>query len=358
MAGNKRKLIKVTGLVLLLIALSGFLFICTQQGRIILYRIAAHIIHTKVNELGDNEEIDDHDLGSTEENLDFNDIGSGKYPVRREDYIKNFLILGIEEIYGAKNTDSMMIVSLDTKNNDIKLTSLMRDSYVDIPGHKKNKLNAAYAKGGISLLADTIEKNYKINIDGYASVNFKSFEKVIDILGGVEVKLSEEEAEYLNTTNYISNPKYRTVKAGSNILNGNQALGYCRIRHVNTIDNEADDYGRTTRQRQVLQQVFKKCKSYNILNVIKIADQCMDYVTSDLSENTIEYLIQMIMENNIKTIQTFRLPVKDGFDDPKVYEGVTYPLVYDWDENIMQLFIFLYGDTEEEAMESLQELKE
>ena len=99
------------------------------------------------------------------------------------------------------------MVPLKRKDKTLKLTSLLRDSYVEIPGYKANKLNSAYSKGGVDLLIETIEKNYKIHIDGYASVNFEAFEKLVDMLGGVTIELGKEEAAYLNKTNYISKKK-------------------------------------------------------------------------------------------------------------------------------------------------------
>ena len=93
------------------------------------------------------------------------------------------------------------------KTKELKLTSLMRDMYVEIPGHGHNKLNAAYAFGGVELLYQTIAKNFGIKIDNYCVVDFSTFEKVINKVGGVEISLEEKEAKYLNTTNYISKKK-------------------------------------------------------------------------------------------------------------------------------------------------------
>ena len=115
----------------------------------------------------------------------------------------------------------------NTYDNTIKLTSILRDTLVDLPGYSQNKINAAYAKGGADYLIEVIEKNFKIQIDGYASVDFDSFEDIVDSLGGVEIELSQKEADYLNTTNYISDPANRNVVAGLQVLNGNQVVGYC-----------------------------------------------------------------------------------------------------------------------------------
>lgn len=96
-------------------------------------------------------------------------------------------------------------------------------------------------------MVDTIEKNYKVQIDGYVSVDFKSFEKIVDLLGGVTIELGKEEAQYLNKTNYISQKKNRNVKKGVNHLNGNQVMGYVRVRKVKTLGGVNNDYGRIVR---------------------------------------------------------------------------------------------------------------
>ena len=189
-------------MVLLLLLLIAAGVVATPQGRGMLYKVASSYILGNLNQ---DEETISEDAKEV--------VG------RHEEYVSSFLIFGIEEIEGARNTDSMMIASINTKDHSIKLTSLMRDTYVDIPGYKSTKLNAAYAKGGAGLLIDTIEQNYQINLEGYASVNFESFEKIIDALGGVVIELGEEEAAYLNKTNYISNKEYRNVVPGVNLLN-------------------------------------------------------------------------------------------------------------------------------------------
>ena len=112
---------------------------------------------------------------------------------RTEDYITNILLLGEENMdsYGANGrTDLMIIATIDTKNDVIKLTSLMRDMLVSLPGYDDNRLNAAYAKGGIDLLYATIERNFNITVDGYMLVGFDDFESVVDILGGVDIEVN------------------------------------------------------------------------------------------------------------------------------------------------------------------------
>lgn len=358
---KKKKWKVVVGILIVLIV---FLLIF---GKKILYKVAAHYIYNNVNrveqpkkeledESAEQKKDDNEEQESITNNIDISDIGSGEYSVRDEDYITNFLIMGIEDIDGASNTDTMIIASIDTRDDTIKLTSLMRDSYVEIPGYYGNKLNWVYSHGGIDLFIETIELNYKIAIDGYASVNLEDFENVIDVLGGVDIELSEEEAKYLNTENYVSDYSNHNLKPGMNHMNGNQVVGYCRVRKVKTIDGEDSDYGRIARQKRVLTALFEQYMSTNILDLYDMTGKCLSFVTTDLSENMIEKVIQKVVDNKIMTLDNFRLPVDGAYYDTKEEGPLTYSLVYDWDENIIQLYQFIYGDTYSEAVEKYNEV--
>ena len=150
--------------------------------------------------------------------------------VNSDDQIVNILVVGNdyreERGYGASGlTDTMIIATMDMKHGTLKTASLMRDLVVEIPGHGKNKLNSANSFGGIELLYKTIATNFNIELDGYVEVGFAAFTKIIDKVGGIELELTESEASYLNSTNYIRNNKSRNVKVGKQTLNGAQALG-------------------------------------------------------------------------------------------------------------------------------------
>lgn len=287
------------------------------------------------------------------------------YSLRQEDYCKNFLIFGLEQINGASNTDTMMIATINTKTKTVKLTSILRDMYVELEDGKGRKLNSVYARGrksgqGPELLMATLEKYYKIDLEGYAYVNFSSFEKIVDMLGGVKIELGKTEAKYLNETNYISDPANRNVKPGLQRLNGNQVVGYCRIRKVVTLGGATSDYGRTVRQRRVLQAIFEEYKSKNVFELLSITDKCLSYVTTDLSAEQIAELLEMLVENGITTMETSRIPLDKSYYDSGLegYNGITYGLVVnDLETNIKYLFEYLYGDTPEEAEEHYKQLE-
>lgn len=341
------------GILTCIILFASFL-IFTKPGNRLITKLLANYISNSVNkgepitpDSGENEDqvVSEYDWNTREI------VG------RKEDYVTNILLVGIEELFGARNTDTMMIASINTRDNTLQLSSLMRDSYVSVPGWKSTKLNAAYAHGGIELLRDTIEQNYKIHLDGYVSVNFESFEKIIDLLGGVEIQLGAKEAQYLNTTNYISNKAYRNVKEGINLLNGNQALGYCRVRKVPTYDGVNNDFGRTLRQRRVLEAIFEKYKNQNIIKLINTTNTCLGEVTTNLSTGQIENLLNAFLDINVSTIETKSIPIEGAYEAPKRYENTTWPILLDWDANIIDLYKTIYGDTDEEALNHLTTIK-
>ncbi len=268
---------------------------------------------------------------------------------RTEDYITNILLLGEENMdsYGANGrTDLMIIATIDTKNDVIKLTSLMRDMLVSLPGYDDNRLNAAYAKGGIDLLYATIERNFNITVDGYMLVGFDDFESVVDILGGVDIEVNNAEREWLNSTNYISNPDYRTLITGWNHMNGNQALGYCRIRQVATSDNKYSDFGRTSRQRIMLNAMFDEVKTKNALELINIMNKCLPYVTTNITADQMSDYIEDVLTNKITTIEEMQIPVAGSYSDVQ-YNGLGALISVNFTENIEALHKFIFGDYQE-----------
>lgn len=372
-----KKILKLSGIILLVLLLIFAWLAFTKSGHRVIYKIAGGLIHqgldkdedievssviipidknTKKNDknMAEAKETNNNEQAIEKEEL----IARIKPEPREEDYVNNFLLFGLEEIFKAKNTDTIMLASVNTQDCTIKLTSILRDTYIDdVVGYNPNKLNAFFSLGGAKTFVDVIEDKYRIKIDGYAYLNFDSFEKIIDYLGGISIELGEEEAKYLNRTNYISNPSNRTVKLGWNDLNGNQALGYCRIRLVETIGGANDDYGRTLRQRRVIKAAFNKYKSKGLLDLLRISKNILGYVKTNVSQQQIEKALEDIIENKISKMETMRLPVNGAYEAPISYQGVKYPLIYDWDENVIQLYQFIYLDTREEAENNLEKYK-
>lgn len=258
------------------------------------------------------------------------DIDLSKYELDSDTDVVNVLLVGADKNNDEQDedverrSDSMMIATLDIKHNKLKVTSLMRDMYVDIPGYGGNKLNAAYSFGGIKLLYKTLAQNFGIKLDGYVEVNFDAFVNVIDELGGVEVNLTKSEAINLRQTNYIKRRKYRSVKEGKQIFNGYQALGYCRIRHgklqpdghypgVYTASGKGDDYGRTERQRLTIQAILKKIKQLSVEELLELAEVIMPNVKTDISKDEVYSYLVTVFRMGTTKLHQFSLPIQGAF---------------------------------------------
>ena len=197
--------------------------------------------------------------------------------------VTNILLLGVDAREGEtqSRSDTMMLISVDRANKKIKLTSFLRDSYVEIPGSGWNKLNAACTKGGVQLVMNTIEYNYKIKIDNYMLVDFKTFEMLIDSVGGVDVEITEKEANYLNKTwskwSLTGNPL--SFESGDSVsLNGEQALMFCRIRKLDS------DFMRTDRQRRTVSALKEKITSASPFEMIDMANNVLPLIQTDINQ--------------------------------------------------------------------------
>lgn len=296
--------------------------------------------------------------------------------VNSDNDVVNILLIGtdkrVEKVSGFKSdglTDTMMIATMDKKHNALKLTTLMRDTLVDVAGtDEKRKLNSAVNDGGIKNLYKTIAQNFNIKVDGYAMVGLKGFQKVIDAVGGVEVEITETEEKYLNCTNYVSK-KYHTIKVGKQKLNGNQALGYCRIRKgkdvigepVVTANGLTDDYGRTWRQRTVLTAVFQKMKSQPKTKWVSILNKVFDCVKTDLDNDTIYSYMLDVIGMGTTEIHQLQIPMNGYYRDGKdasefpdsdgwslvPTDGISDEFNPSTNADIMKQFIFKYDGKKE-----------
>lgn len=267
----------------------------------------------------------------------------------------NILLVGSD--HGAikgdhGRSDSIMIATVNFKTKELKLTSLMRDMYVEIPGHGHNKLNAAYAYGGVELLYQTIAKNFGIKIDNYCVVDFSTFEKVINKVGGVEISLEEKEAKYLNTTNYISKKKYRNVKVGKQTLNGNQALGYARVRYVVSKKYGDGDFGRTGRQRAVLQAALNKVLQQSPTKIADIALDSLADVSTDMSAKYLKSLVLKVVQMGTTEIDQMRVPLEGTYKMGRAQSNMfVFFINFSANKAAMNYFLFDKGSEKDWAKE-------
>jgi len=265
-------------------------------------------------------------------------------PVKVLPKVHNFILCGVEAMGGGRGrTDAIMLATINEEQESIKMTSIMRDTYVTIEGYSNNKLNASYSQGGMPLLMDTIEKNFNIKIDGYALVNFDGFKEIIDALGGVQIELSKKEANYLNKTNYIADERYRNVVEGKQILNGEQALGYSRVRYVPTPNGLHNDFGRNYRQRNVLQSIFNQYKSKSITEILMLLPDILKLVTTDMSKSDLIKYMTIVLKMGVGEIETNKVPMDGTFKNASV-NGMSVLYITDIDKVREELHKFVYGD--------------
>lgn len=209
-----------------------------------------------------------------------------------------------EDNHGADEhgrSDTMIMLSIDNRHKKLKLTSFQRDTYVYIPEYGYNKINASYTYGGAKLSIQTIEANFGIKIDRYAVVDFDSFIKIIDTLGGIDMELTQDEIDYINYQMYKNNqsstPTTITDAPGTVHLTGQQALWYARNRGLslgedgNQIGIDGDDWDRTSRQRKLLETVFESMKGADLAQIVSIVSSIGPLVTTNLKKDEITALV-------------------------------------------------------------------
>lgn len=256
-----------------------------------------------------------------------------------DDRIINILLVGSDKRATWTQTgrsDSAMIATLDLKHKKLKLTSLMRDMYLTIPGYGENRFNAAYSFGGVSLMYETIASNFGIRLDGYAVVDFSAFKKVINTIGGVKITLTDEEYQYLTTA--YKKGSVLDLQPGTNVMNGEQALAYTRIRQ-----DAQGDFGRTERQRKVLQAIFTEAKSMSLTELISLAEELMPCISTDLTNDQIMSYMQSVLLLGTTEIDQMRIPVDNSYEQRRINNMAV--LVPDMETNVkaLQDFIYNYG---------------
>ena len=223
--------------------------------------------------------------------------------------VLNILLIGTDVRGGTYedrgNTDSMILISVNTRDKTIKLTSLMRDMYVYIPNRQWARLNVAYAYGGPQLLFDTIKANFDIDIDLYVRVNFANFRKIINHVGGVDIELSEAEAAYMNR----NAEKYKTkpVEPGMQHLDGSQALSYARCRKIDS------DFNRTRRQRTVIIALVDRIKHSSPGELNSLLNVFLPMIQTNMSKMQILGLMVDGTTYLNNEIETLNVPIKNSW---------------------------------------------
>ena len=256
------------------------------------------------------EETEPTDPDYTGEALSSDDVVLSDTPVgvvETGDDVINILLVGqdTENLSQRSRSDSMILCTINKTQKTLTMTSFMRDMYVKIPEFYDQRLNVAYLLGGFETLYDTLEHNFGVQVDNGVAVNFASFQKVIDAVGGVEVRLTAAEANHLNMQNYSWG-----LFEGVNILTGETALAYSRIRAL-----QGGDFNRTNRQRTVMMALLDKAKDMPVTDLYNLVEALIPMVVTDMSNSEI-VAAAMDLAPLLQDLEIVsqRIPVDDGYN--------------------------------------------
>lgn len=279
--------------------------------------------------------------------MNYSEIAAFSRQPMQEDGVINVLLVGNDSRENGEDgrSDAMILLSVSKKTKSIYMTSLLRDMYVEIPGHDGNRLNAAYSFGGAELLMKTIEANFDIPVNRYIQVNFEAFAGLVEAVGGVDLELTKEEIEYINgylvEYNMLTDRPQGTDNmdpslAGMVHLNGPQALAYCRNRYLGT------DFGRTERQRKVLSEVVRKLPQAVLTGGGKLADSLLPNLTTNLTKGECFRLGLMAAKLLTYDLVSDSIPQAGTYGNTKI-RGMAV-LEVDFEKNKKYLREKIYGE--------------
>ena len=225
--------------------------------------------------------------------------------------IVNILLIGQDRREGEETarSDSMILCTYHRKTGNVTMTSFLRDLYVPIPGHHNNRINAAYSEGGAALLDRTLRENFDLHIDGNIEVDFSQFSQIIDLLGGVQLELREDEAAEINKETGSG------LSAGVQVLNGEQALTYARIRKL-----DADgDFSRTSRQRKLMNALLGSYRNIKWKDLLPLIDELLPLISTDMNYGRLVLLsMEILPKLSDAQITSQRIPADGTFTDEKI----------------------------------------
>ena len=290
-------------------------------------------------------------------------ITPGGATLLSSDNVLNILLFGqdytdSEDDHGR--SDTTILLSIDNVNKKLKLTSFQRDTYVNIPGYGDNKINSAFTFGGEKLSIDTIETNFGIKVDKYATVDFDSFREIIKAIGGVDIELNLEEIEYINAQIDVNDQldvtsflEYDPTKELQMMhLDGYQALWYARDRgEMNLGGNpnysfSGDDWDRTQRQRNLILTVVKNLREdASLTELVAVANKVGPLVTTNLKKGDITFLVSNMMTYMGYEMEQMSLPVTGTWSYSKSPDGQSIIAITDWDGVRKEVAKFIYEDS-------------
>jgi LCP family protein required for cell wall assembly len=270
--------------------------------------------------------------------------------------VLNIALFGVDtgrQQMEAAHSDTIMVLSIDRDNKEVKLSSIMRDSYVSVEGHGNTKITHAYSYGGPQLAIKTLNENFNLDIRDFVTIDFAGLASVINMLGGIEVNVKKSEIAQVNKyaveVAKINNEKFRPVKKpGLQLLMGAEAVSYARIRHVGN-----GDFDRVERQQVVLTKILEKFKKQNPLKYPAIMAKAFKYVETSMDKTYTAELGLNVLSYGItpSSLEFVRFPV-DGYYKGEIVDKL-YCLTYDLDKAKDQIHKFIY-DGEKPAVKTAE----
>ena len=333
---KKKKILMITGIVvavlLLLLLIAGLASFFYMDGMLdkMNYDTAYTTVTPEVATSIDQEEWVPIPTDDTTPTVDIGDI---TFPDDLPDgdeqggHIVNIMIVGQDARPGEppQRSDSMILMTFNKASGEITLTSFLRDQYVQIPGFGATKLCHAYSYGGMPLLNQTLYNHYGIEVDGNVTLSFEGFAEIIDLLGGVDIELTQEEATALNQ---LESKQNWGLEAGMQRLTGKQALRYSRLRHIDS------DLQRTERQRKVIMSVIAAYKNCTLTEMTYILEKTMPMITTNIPKERIyRYAFSLFPMFATSKINSQRLPANGTFQSGliRVSEGYMASCQYNID---------------------------
>lgn len=347
-SNSRKKSKRKTIIIKVICAVLSAVFLLTGSASIVYYSTLNKINYADINKTPSNKKPGTQtSTDTTDPDLLILDDETGS--LLSDPYILNIMLFGADQYGDAGLSDTMILLSIDNRHEKIKMTSFLRDTYISIPGYYATKLNAAYALGGAELSIATIESNYGVQIDRYAIVNFETFKEIVDIMGGVDVELTQEEIWYINDqiaqngqTEYLP---YDT-EPGIVHLNGQQSLWYARNRggYVNGTEYGGSDWDRVERQRKFLNAVIDELKSSSLTEIVQIVNAVGPSITTNLKNSEITTLVAGALTYLSYDIEQLSVPT-DGTWGYGYNEAGSVILVNDWNQARYDLAKFIYEDS-------------
>lgn len=257
------------------------------------------------------------------------------------------------ELVKGTRSDCIILVTINEKTKQVTLTSVYRDTYLEITGRNLDKVTHAYAYGGATLAMSTLNKNLDLNITEFATVNFDSVAEIINAIGGVNINVTNDELQYINryideTSNVTGIKSSHIIKAGTQNLDGVQAVAYGRIRYT-----AGGDYKRTERMRTVLTKVMDKAKKLSITQLNKLADTILPKVHTNISAGEIFSLLPQLA--------SYTIVDSEGWpNNPKgaTIGGVWYGVPVTLESKVKELHESVYGQIDYEVSDTVKEISQ